>query len=241
MVDAQGEVIGHQDYSAYGSAVAQSGLMPSVGYAGMWQHHDSGINLTWYRGYQPAAGRWLSRDPIEEEGGLNVFSYVLGNPMKWKDPVGLKMYSNDFVGPLPPDGYFKSQMTKTRCGLIPPSPPGANIYENMRSAKNRINPMWFRKMVKNKGPWDFTQKGSIYQDFGNFHFGATGASFGFYKQVILQETGRAQQAAGTSRPEWGCPSSTRWDIFGGRSPYGDDPEDQLQIINGIDFCRCIGH
>ena len=89
MVDAQGEVIGLQDYSAYGSVVAQSGLMPSVGYAGMWQHHDSGINLTWYRGYQPVAGRWLYRDPIEEDGGLNLFGYVGGDPVIGVDSSGL--------------------------------------------------------------------------------------------------------------------------------------------------------
>ena len=89
MVDARGEVIGRQDYSAYGSVVAQSGLMPSVGYAGMWQHHDSGINLTWYRGYQPAAGRWLSRDPIGELGGLNLYGYAMGDPVLLIDPSGL--------------------------------------------------------------------------------------------------------------------------------------------------------
>ena len=81
---------GRKDYCTYGSVVAQSGLMPSVGYAGMWQHHDSGINLTWYRGYQPAAGRWLSRDPIEESGGLNLFAYVDGDPINFIDSEGLR-------------------------------------------------------------------------------------------------------------------------------------------------------
>ncbi|WP_423459238.1 RHS repeat-associated core domain-containing protein [Ottowia sp. VDI28] len=241
VTDAQGQVVGRQDYSPYGSVVAQSGLMPSVGYAGMWQHHDSGINLTLYRGYQPAAGRWLSRDPIGEGGGLNLFAYVSGNPLKWIDPHGLKRYPNDFMGPLPSDGYFESQMTKTRCGLVPPSPPGVDIYGNMRVAKNSANPLWFRSMVKNKGPWDFKQQGSVYQDFGNFHFGATGASFGFYQNILLQEAGRAQQAAGTSRPEWGYPPNSRWDIYGGKSPYGDDPDDQAQIVDGISFCRCMGY
>ncbi len=63
--------------------------MPRVGYAGMWQHHDSGINLTWYRGYQPGAGSWLSRDPIEEDGGLNLYAYVEGKPVSYTDPSGL--------------------------------------------------------------------------------------------------------------------------------------------------------
>ena len=34
-----------------------------------------------YRGYNPLAltARWLSRDPIEENGGLNLYEYVGGN------------------------------------------------------------------------------------------------------------------------------------------------------------------
>ncbi|GKS90702.1 hypothetical protein [Acidovorax sp. SUPP2539] len=93
-------------------------------------------------------------------------------------------------------------MIQTRCGLIPPAPPSIDIIRNMSLAKDRVNPMWFRDMVKNKWPWDYKQQGAIYQDFGNFNYGATGAAFGFYRSVLLQEAGRAQQAAGTSRAEW---------------------------------------
>ena len=151
------------------------------------------------------------------------------------------MYLDDFIGPLPRDGYRKSQMTKTRCGLVPPSPLGADVVQNMSLAKGQINPLWFRNMVRNKGPWDYKQQGSVYQDFGNFNYGATGRSLGFYRQTLLQEAGRAQQAAGTSRPGWGHPPSSRWDIYGGQPPYGDDPDDQEQINNGADFCQCMGY
>ena len=164
-----------------------------------------------------------------------------GNPLSFVDANGLKMYPDDFVGPLPRDGYRKSQMTKTRCGLVPPSPPGADIVQNMSVAKGQTNPLWFREMVRNKGAWDYKQQGSMYQDFGNFNYGAAGRSFGFYRQTLLQEAGRAQQAAGTSRPEWGYPPSSRWAIYGGRPPYGDDPDDQEQIKNGADFCQCMGY
>lgn len=41
--------------------------------------------------------------------------------MSFVDPRGLKIYPDEFFGPLPGDGYRKSQMTKTRRGLVPPS------------------------------------------------------------------------------------------------------------------------
>src|ERR1700722_3999370 len=32
---------------------------------------------------------WLSRDPMGEAGGLNLYGYVLNNPVGWSDPTGL--------------------------------------------------------------------------------------------------------------------------------------------------------
>jgi RHS repeat-associated protein len=207
------------------------------------QHFDeeSGLYYNRHRYYEPKLGRYVTQDPIGLKSGVNHYGYVLQDPINEIDPSGLKMYPDDFMGPLPPGGYFKSQMTKTRCGLVPPSPPGVDIIQNMSLAKDKINPFWFRNMVKNNGPWDYKQQNSLYQDFGNFNYGATGKAFGFYRQTLLQEAGRAQQVAKTSRPEWGYPPSSRWDIYGGQAPYGDDPDDQEQINSGIDFCQCMGY
>jgi len=42
-------------------------------------------------GYEVASGRaeWLSRDPIGEEGGLNLYGYVGNDPVNLTDPFGL--------------------------------------------------------------------------------------------------------------------------------------------------------
>lgn len=42
--------------------------------------------------YKTASGRarWLSRDPIGEVDGPNLYSYVLNNPVNWIDPFGLE-------------------------------------------------------------------------------------------------------------------------------------------------------
>ena len=41
-----------------------------------------------YRYYDPVTGRWPSRDPIEEEGGTNLYGFVLNNPNLFHDVLG---------------------------------------------------------------------------------------------------------------------------------------------------------
>lgn len=110
----------------------------------------------------------------------------------------------------------------------------------MSEAADRWNPLWFRTQVQSRGPWDFKHEfGARYEDFGNFHYGATGRAFGFSERRLLREAGRAQQDAGTSRTQWGSPG---WLLnpWGGESPYGDDPYDQTLISRGTGYCECMG-
>lgn len=43
-----------------------------------------------YRYYDPVTGRWPSRDPIEEDGGLNLYKFVFNSPQNWIDRLGLE-------------------------------------------------------------------------------------------------------------------------------------------------------
>jgi RHS repeat-associated protein len=45
-----------------------------------------------YRYYDPVTGRWPSRDPIEEEGGLNLHGFVDGDSVNYIDISGMKKY-----------------------------------------------------------------------------------------------------------------------------------------------------
>jgi hypothetical protein len=49
--------------------------------------------LAWQDGYSPELGRWMSRDPIQLDGGDNLYAYVNGNPVRWVDPDGLDVYN----------------------------------------------------------------------------------------------------------------------------------------------------
>jgi hypothetical protein len=116
----------------------------------------------------------------------------------------------------------------------PLAPEGADIDANITEAEGRWSPWWFRDQVKNKGPWDFKQHGKSLEDFGNFHYGAVGAAFGFPDSVLLNEAGRAQEAAGTSLSTWGDSGPSLLPFLGSGS-YGDDPSDQYFIQQGIDY------
>ncbi len=48
--------------------------------------------------YDPSVGRWASRDPIEERGGLNLYGFVRNHPVSGVDPKGLALYAFDGTG-----------------------------------------------------------------------------------------------------------------------------------------------
>jgi RHS repeat-associated protein len=73
------------DRQAYGDS-----LFPDFAFTGHYYHARSGLYLAPYRAYNPTIGRWLSRDPIGERGGLNLNGYVKNDPINSIDPVGLE-------------------------------------------------------------------------------------------------------------------------------------------------------
>ncbi len=89
MVDANGQVAGRTTYGPYGQIIAQSGVQPNYAYAGLYRHQVSGLYLATYRAYDPTTARWIKRDPIKEAGGLNIYAYVMGNPVTFSDVNGL--------------------------------------------------------------------------------------------------------------------------------------------------------
>jgi RHS repeat-associated protein len=88
--DIAGASVARYDYDPWGRQTKLSGSQDAAfGYAGYFVHQPSGLLLTWYRAYEPSLARWISRDPIEEEGGINLYAYVENAPILYNDPQGL--------------------------------------------------------------------------------------------------------------------------------------------------------
>jgi RHS repeat-associated protein len=82
------------DYDPYGRySINSSGDSASdFRYTGHYYHEKSGLSLAPFRAYDADLGRWLSRDPIAESGGINLYGYCGGDPINYVDGSGLAMY-----------------------------------------------------------------------------------------------------------------------------------------------------
>ena len=90
VVNNSGSVVARYDYDPYGRRTKLSGAFDSdFGFTGHYYHVPSGLHFAPFRAYSAELGRWLSRDPIEEEGGINLYAYVVNSPVDWADLLGL--------------------------------------------------------------------------------------------------------------------------------------------------------
>jgi RHS repeat-associated protein len=97
-VDTNGTVAAHYEYSPFGQTIAETGPMAdqfNFGFSTHYKDRETGLIYCKNRYYDPETGRWLSRDAIGEEGGINLYTYVLNNPVLYIDPYGLALYAFD--------------------------------------------------------------------------------------------------------------------------------------------------
>lgn len=90
LLASAGSVQSQYSYSPYGQVTnLQSGVQSDFQFGGYYAHLASGLNLTVYRPYHPALGRWISRDPSDETDTINLYQYVRNRPTNLIDPLGL--------------------------------------------------------------------------------------------------------------------------------------------------------
>ena len=77
-IDENGNVVAAYEYDDFGKTIAQSGPMAEVfrhRFSSKFYDSETGLYYYGYRFYAPALMRWLNRDPIEEDGGLNLYGF----------------------------------------------------------------------------------------------------------------------------------------------------------------------
>jgi len=106
LCNSSGTIVARYNYDPYGRTTLVSGTnIATFQYAGYYQHQPSGLNLTLYRAYDAATGKWLGRDPLGEEQGSNLYNYVGNDPLDWYDPLGLSPQGRG-IHHAPPGQYL---------------------------------------------------------------------------------------------------------------------------------------
>ena len=92
-VSETGAVVAEYEYDAFGNTISQSGSLPDT-----FRHRFStkpwiaalGAYDYGERLYSPELRRWLSRDPIEEDGGVNLYAMCGNDAVNNADQLGMK-------------------------------------------------------------------------------------------------------------------------------------------------------
>ena len=97
-LDSTGTLLTRMDYSPFGQLVAQYKYTSTAsatlsrlpfGFSTKYTDKDTGLLYYGYRYYDPVTGRWWSKDPIGESGGLNLYGFVGNDGMDRFDKLGL--------------------------------------------------------------------------------------------------------------------------------------------------------
>jgi RHS repeat-associated protein len=147
MTDGSGLIHARYGYDPYGRLTKISGdLNSDFTYAGYYNHSPSGLYTTLNRFYDPDLGRWINRDPIGEDGGLNLYRYVNNEPIGLVDPAGLASIYTDQTNGVT---YFNPNPEQT--GPIYSWPSSSNVVPS--SLPGAAGPYDSADVYPSKGPY----------------------------------------------------------------------------------------
>ena len=126
LIDSAGRVAWSASHSAWGEVVeartdpSRSRRVESP-FRLLGQVVDEDTELCWtkYRCFDPAVGRWMSPDPLGNEGGSNMFGFN-GSPTVDVDPLGLNAAAG--LPPMRGNSIPQAQQTLTSAGFVHSNP-----------------------------------------------------------------------------------------------------------------------
>lgn len=91
LTDTSGNEVGRYRYDAFGNTLETSGVRAMENpyrFSTKELHGASGLYDYGYRFYSTSLGRWLNRDPIQENGGSNLYHFLANSPPNNQDEYG---------------------------------------------------------------------------------------------------------------------------------------------------------
>jgi len=109
VLNAAGNTVAHYEYDPFGNVTSSSGIFADANpYRFSTKPVDDVIGYYYYgyRFYDPVTGRWISKDPIGERGGENLYQLAFNEPLNRIDILGLAVCcdeNSNWVDPVTDD------------------------------------------------------------------------------------------------------------------------------------------
>lgn len=168
MLDANENVVAEYRYDSFGRLLDSSGTLADANlyrFSSKEWHPRSGFYYYLYRYYDPVTQRWINQDPIGEDGGLNLFGFVMNSPSSHIDFWGLQFTNAELLAEYGCgiDNTFtnpETGETRTGTGVLGEIPKElgqqAVTYGATRGAGKAVGPLkrfgrWLKGLFKGKG------------------------------------------------------------------------------------------
>ncbi len=92
MISTNQEIVARYVFDPFGNTLAATGDKAAANryrFSSKPIHEQSGMYDYLYRWYIPELQRWLTRDPVGHNGGVNLFRFVKNSPLGYRDDLGL--------------------------------------------------------------------------------------------------------------------------------------------------------
>ena len=90
MTDTSGAKVWEGEFLPFGEPMSITGTVTNnLRFPGQYYDQETGLHQNWHREYKAEIGRYIEKDPIGLDGGINLLAYVDNDPMNFADPTGL--------------------------------------------------------------------------------------------------------------------------------------------------------
>ncbi len=98
---ATGAIASTYEYDPFGNTLKASGDYANTNpfrFSTKYTDQESGLLYYGYRFYNPQTGKWLSKDPLQEGGGTNLYAFNTNDSVNAFDYLGLKKHNRSRKG-----------------------------------------------------------------------------------------------------------------------------------------------
>ncbi|UDQ96754.1 RHS repeat-associated core domain-containing protein [Lentisphaerota bacterium WC36G] len=127
---SSGSIANRYDYSPFGQLIADVETVENpFKFSSEYAEKETGLVYYNYRYYNPTTGKWLSRDPIQEFGGYNLYGFIDNDCVNYIDKLGNRKsipwnkYKEDYNKKRPDltppeEGWAESQLSRGCVGVV---------------------------------------------------------------------------------------------------------------------------